>query len=235
MPRPRNVEAREETTKAIKAVARQQLGEKGTNGISLRGIARELGMTAPAIYNYFPRLDDLITALIIDAFNGHADAIDEAISEQSTPVNKLRAGLQAYRQWALKYPSDFQLIYGNPIPAYTAPSELTTPLASRPQAALFRCIAEEQENGNLVIPNEYKKAPASIVDFISTWIYDSHAEIRDIPNHMEIFYMMQVGWSRMHGIIMLEIHEHITPTIGDVETFYNNELDTYLHAINLLK
>ena len=78
MPRPRNIEAREETANEIKAIARQQLADNGTNGISLRGIARDLGITAPAIYNYFPKLEDLITALLVDAFTGHADAVDAA-------------------------------------------------------------------------------------------------------------------------------------------------------------
>lgn len=234
MPRPRDIEAREETATAIKAIASQQLAEKGTNGISLRGIARELGMTAPAIYNYFPKLDDLITALIIDAFNGHADAIDRVIADQTSPVTKLRAGLQMYRRWALDHPSDFQLIYGNPIPAYEAPSAITTPLASRPQEAFFRCILEAQDSGQWAIPDDYQDVPESIQAFVASWLYERNPEIRDEPNHMEIFYIMQVAWSRIHGIVILEIHDHITPTIGDTEAFFNKELDLYLQSIGLM-
>ena len=71
-PRPKRELGRERSTTIaqIKAVARQQMAEYGTAGLSLRGIGRAMGITAPAIYNYFPRLDDLITALIVDAFNG---------------------------------------------------------------------------------------------------------------------------------------------------------------------
>ena len=81
MPRPRNQDAREELSEAIKATARQQMAAQGTAGLSLRAIARDLGMTAPAIYHYFPRLEDLITALVVDAFNGLADAMETAAAQ----------------------------------------------------------------------------------------------------------------------------------------------------------
>ena len=98
----------------IKAVARQQMADHGTAGLSLRGIGREMGISAPAIYNYYPRLDDLITALIVDAFNALADAIEaaEAGTPGETCGQKILAMCLAYRQWAVEHPVDFQLIYG---------------------------------------------------------------------------------------------------------------------------
>lgn len=233
MPRPRNIEARAETATEIKAIARQQLADNGTNGISLRGIARELGMTAPAIYNYFPKLEELITALLVDAFTSHAEAIEAAIATQVQPAHALKAGMQAYRQWAIAQPADFRLIYGNPIPGYEAPKEITVPLASLPQEYFFRCILAAYEAGQLRIPAAYQDTPPSIVEHISGWLYERVPEIKNIAHHMELFIMMEVGWSRIHGIVMLEIHEHIGPTIGDVETFYNHEIDLYLKQIGM--
>jgi len=233
MPRPRNIEAREETATAIKAIARQQLADNGTNGISLRGIARELGMTAPAIYNYFPKLDDLITALLVDAFTSHADAVDAAIAEHDTPVAALKAAFHAYRNWAISYPSDFDLIYGNPIPGYEAPGKITVPLAARPQESFSRCIVAAQSAGLLSIPPEYQQVPDSIEAHIGTWLYERAPEIREIPNHMQILYMMIVGFSRIQGVIMLEIHGHIDSTIGDVDIFFSREVENYLQHIGL--
>ncbi len=233
MPRPRNIEAREETAEAIKAIARQQLADNGTNGISLRGIARELGMTAPAIYNYFPKLDDLITALLVDAFTSHADAVDSAIAEHDNPVDALKAGLHAYRNWALAHSSDFDLIYGNPIPGYEAPGEITVPLAARPQESFTRCIMEARAAGQLTIPPDYQQVPESIEAHVSTWLYQRLPEIREIPDHMQSLYMMIVGFSRVHGITMLEIHRHIDSTIGDVDTFFSREVENYLQHIGL--
>lgn len=233
MPRPRNIEAREETAKGIKAIARQQLADNGTNGISLRGIAREIGMTAPAIYNYFPKLDDLITALLVDAFTAHADVVDNAIAKHDNPLDALRAGLHIYRNWALQYPSDFELLYGNPIPGYEAPGEITVPLASRPQESFARCIMDAQGAGLLSIPPEYQQVPQSIQDHVGTWLYERSPEIKDVPNHMQILYMMIVGFSRIHGITMLEIHHHIDSTIGDVDTFFSREVENYLQNIGM--
>ena len=111
--RPKRAQARErgEMIARIKAAARQQMAEHGTAGLSLRGIARELGITAPAIYNYFPRLEDLITALIVDTFSALAEAMEaaEAAVPSDRPYDKIMALCLAYRQWAVEHPVDFQM------------------------------------------------------------------------------------------------------------------------------
>ncbi|MBZ0286445.1 MAG: WHG domain-containing protein, partial [Anaerolineae bacterium] len=133
MPRQRNAETYSETQAAIKAIARRHMAEQGTAAVGLRAIARDLDMTAPALYRYFPSLDDLITALIVDAYNANADAMAEADAAQPPTdyLARLLAALNAYRDWALAHPVDFQLIYGNPIPGYHAPAEITIPAARR--------------------------------------------------------------------------------------------------------
>jgi AcrR family transcriptional regulator len=120
---------RQDTREEIKAFARQQMAAEGTAALSLRAIARDMEMTAPALYRYFPSREDLITALIVDAFNALADALEaaDAAPTQQDYGSRLRAVLMAYRGWALEHPTDFQLIYGNPIPGYSAPRELTVP------------------------------------------------------------------------------------------------------------
>lgn len=231
MPRPRNLQAREETTQAIKVAARQQMATNGTAGISLRGIARELGMTAPALYNYFPRLDNLVTALIVDAFNGLADSVDEAVQSAEQPAQQLKLAMNAYRNWALAHPADFQLIYGNPIPNYEAPSEVTTPLAARPLETFYRCLAAAYQAGELSIPEAYIEVPPHITEHVGSFLWVSFPELREMP--MSIFYLTIVGWARMHGVVMLEIFEHIGPTIGDVDTFFNLEIDIFLKNLGL--
>jgi AcrR family transcriptional regulator len=231
MPRPRNLQAREETAEAIKAAARQQMAENGTAGISLRGIARELGMTAPALYNYFPRLDDLITALIIDAFNGLGDAVEEAVQSAEEPAQQLKLGMNAYRDWALAHPSDFQLIYGNPIPNYQAPADVTVPLAARPLQTMYHPLAAAYQAGDLLIPEAYAEVPHNIKEHVSNYLCPRFPELCEMP--MSIFYLIVVGWSKMHGVVMLEIFEHIGPTIGDVDTFFNQEIDIFLKSLGL--
>jgi AcrR family transcriptional regulator len=121
----------------IMSIAHKQMEEKGTAGLSLRAIARELGVTAPAIYNYFPRLEDLITALITNAFTDLAEAMEycREQNDEKPRIFQIKAMIYAYRQWAVDHPVDFQLIYGNPIPGYQAPFEVTGPLARRHDVA----------------------------------------------------------------------------------------------------
>lgn len=125
----------------------------GAPSLSLRAIARELGITAPAIYNYFPRRDDLVTALIIDAYNSFGDsqlAARDAV-QINDPVARLKATGLAYRMWALTYPQRYELIFGTPIPGYTAPFEQVFPSAARSLGALVSVMETYQ-----VDPDKYE-------------------------------------------------------------------------------
>jgi len=216
----------------IKAAARQQMAQHGTAGISLRGIARELGITAPAIYNYFPRLDDLITALIVDAFNALADAIEaaEAAVTSTTCGPKILASCLAYRAWAVAHPVDFQLIYGNPIPGYVAPAEVTVPLARRPFDGLFRLFLEAYQSGELVVPAEYEPVPASIAAHVATWLPTAGYDFPDA-----LLCLLMSGWARIHGMVMLELFEHLGPVVGDAAAFYRYEVEAFLQHLGMAK
>lgn len=229
MARPRKDSHKPTITAAdIKAAARRQMGERGTAGLALRGIARELGITAPAIYNYFPRLEDLITALIIDAFTALADAMGPA-GEQAVGVSaKLAASLRAYRAWGVAHPVDFQLIYGNPIPGYHAPGEITGPLAWRPFAGLFTLLEGAWQRGELAIPAAYTPVPPQVAAFLTE--FRQTAGLR-LPN--ELVCALASGWARIHGQVMLELFEHSQALIGDPAAFYELELRAFLRQLGL--
>lgn len=213
----------------IKAAARRQMAQHGTAGISLRGIARELGITAPAIYNYFPRLEDLLTALIVDAFNALADAIEaaEAAVQSATCGPKIMASCLAYREWAVAHPVDFQLIYGNPIPGYVAPAEVTVPLARRPFDGLFRLFLEAYQAGELVIPAEYDPIPASIRAHFADWLPKAGYDFPDA-----LLCLLMSGWARIHGMVMLELFEHLGPVVGDTEAFFRHEVEAFWRQLS---
>ncbi|HSN75696.1 MAG TPA: TetR/AcrR family transcriptional regulator [Anaerolineae bacterium] len=214
----------------IKAAARQQMAQRGTAGISLRGIGRELGITAPAIYNYFPRLDDLITALIVDAFNALADAIEaaEEATQSETCGPKVLAMCLAYRQWAVEHRVDFQLIYGNPIPGYEAPAEVTVPLARRPFDGLFRLFLQAYQTGELAIPTGYELVPASITAHFAEWLPKAGYDFPDA-----LLCLLMSGWARIHGMVMLELFEHLGPVVGDAAAFYDYEVTAFLHLLGI--
>ena len=215
---------------SIKAAAHHQMTEHGTAGLTLRGIARELGVTAPAIYNYFPRLDDLITALIIDAFTDLGQAMQSADSAvpAAPPADRALAQCLAYRTWAIAHPVDFQLIYGNPIPGYIAPADITIPLARRPFLGLFACFLEAHQAGELQIPAAYADVPAETHRAISAWKQFSGIQMPDA-----LLALLLSGWARIHGLVMLELFHHIQPLVGEGEAFYRYELEAFMRQLGL--
>jgi AcrR family transcriptional regulator len=214
----------------IKTAARQQMALHGTAGISLRGIARELGITAPAIYNYFPRLDNLLTALIVDAFTDLAEAMEAAedAAPSRRPADRIAVLCLAYRRWAVDHPLDFQLIYGNPIPGYEAPAEITIPLARRPFLRIFACFMEAHQAGELAIPAEYQAVPPAMVAHLAEWKRQSEIDMPD-----PLIGLLMSGWARIHGMVMLELFHHLQPLVGDAAVLYRYEIDALVQYLGM--
>lgn len=110
-------------TQEILAAAESQIAEQGPHALSLRAVARSLGMTVQALYHYFPNRDALITALITKAYDALADAVQAAAD--ATPadpaVPRMVMAAEGYRRWAIAHPELFQLLYGTPLRQYAAP------------------------------------------------------------------------------------------------------------------
>jgi AcrR family transcriptional regulator len=221
---------RVEMAEEIKTIAREQMSDRGTAGLSLRAIARQMDITAPAIYNYFPRLDDLITALIVDAFTDLAEAMERARTQNSSmsAVNQIEAVLLAYRHWAVDHPVDFQLIYGNPIPGYVAPAEVTGPLARRPFIGLFQLYAQALRAGEMVVPEEYLQVPESISSYLVLWREQSGIDLPDA-----LICLLMSGWARIHGLVMLELFQHLQPVVGDAGSLYQYEIQAFHQRLGL--
>ena len=123
----------EQTRQEIKQIARQQMAQQGTASLSLRGIAAEMGMSAPSLYNYYTNRDDLVTDLLVESYSHQAEALEQASAscQAQEVIPCLLTTVLAYRQWAVEHPQEFALIAGSPIPGYVAPVELTLPLGRR--------------------------------------------------------------------------------------------------------
>ena len=151
-PRTARERARAELTREIKEGARRQLAATGADGISLRAVARELGMASSALYRYFPSRDDLLTALIIDAYDAIGEAAEQAIADgkpdESWGRDRWLAACHAIRGWALAHPHEYALIYGSPVPGYRAP-EATIGPAARVPLAFAGVLAAATEAGEL--------------------------------------------------------------------------------------
>ena len=142
-----NVRARvrAEMIEEIKAVARHQLTIDGAN-LSLRAVARDIGMASSAVYRYFASRDELLTALIIDAYDAVGEAAERAAAEAASPLEKWVAAGHAVREWAVENRHEWALIYGSPVPGYSAPRDTVEP-ASRIMLLLGAVLAEAHRTG----------------------------------------------------------------------------------------
>ena len=206
---------------AIKETAWKQIAEFGAPALSLRAIARELKISAPAIYNYFPDRDALVTALVIDAFTSFGDSQLEA--RDSLPENDLlgrfRAIGVAYRNWAHTYPQRYQLLFGTPIPGYETPIEEVFPSSARSISALFSVVEAFRAAGKMKISSlpEVKKEYQHQFDL---W----RSQIGEV--HPDSHFVAMVIWARVHGIVSLEIQGNLPPFGKSGDELYLFEIES---------
>ena len=206
---------------AIKEMAWKQITESGAPALSLRAIARELKITAPAIYNYFPDRDALVTALIIDAFTSFGDWQLEA--RDSVPEDDLLGRMKAiglaYRAWAHAFPQRYQLIFGTPIPSYKGPLEKIFPSSARSLSALVSVVEGFRVAGKLKVDSFPKVRSDYKVSFEMWKSYGGDADILSLSLAMLI-------WSRVHGIVSLEIQGNLPPFGPKGDALYRYELES---------
>ncbi len=226
----RREKLRSSTIDEIKHYARLQMATEGSSNISLRAIARDMGMTVTALYRYFASYDDLITELIVDAFNALADHIDAAQAKQPADNHPARlwAAMWAYREFAVQHPHEFALIYGTPIPNYHAPRERTVPATTR-TFEVFASIVSDAINAGILKPLEQSPELSQAFETMLDQVRD---DFRFTLTPM-MLYVVGIGWTRMHGVIMLELFGHLQPVIGDVDGFYRHELTNLFASMGI--
>jgi AcrR family transcriptional regulator len=134
-------DTREKIEAQIIELGRRHLATEGAAGLSLRAVARDLGMVSSAVYRYVASRDDLLTLLLVDAYSELADAVDSAAAAAGGSWrDRLLAMAHAARAWAIDQPARWALLYGSPVPGYHAPRERTVGPGTRVVAALFDAI-----------------------------------------------------------------------------------------------
>jgi AcrR family transcriptional regulator len=219
---PRRERVRQATVEEIKAVARAQMAAEGTAGVTLRAIAREMGMTAPALYRYFGSRDDLVTALVTDAYNALADAMEAAV-EAVAPgrhTDRVRAAFGAFRAWGLAHPTEFALIFGSPIPGYVAP-ETTRPAGLRYTDLLGRLLAEAYADGALEPDRIGVRVPPELTRQVEAFQRRRGGPALPAP----VLAFGLGAWARLHGLVTLEVFGHLAPAVGDGGPLFEQELD----------
>ncbi|WP_399886260.1 TetR/AcrR family transcriptional regulator [Streptomyces sp. BBFR51] len=213
MPEPRTKTPREryrtQVQAEIKEHAWEQIAAAGASALSLNAIAKRMGMSGPALYRYFDGRDELITELIRDAYRSQADAF-RAAAETGADL----AGLaHALRAWALDDPQRYFLVFGTPVPGYRAPDDITEIAAETMAVIVDACAA---------LPSN---SPAGA--------FDTHLEAHrhwagDHPAPPAVLHRALSFWSRLHGVLSLELAGQFTGMGFDPALLFAAELDDLL-------
>jgi AcrR family transcriptional regulator len=212
--------ARLELLSEIKDLARAQLAEVGASGLSLRQIARDLDLVSSAIYRYYASRDELLTALIIDAFNGlgsTAEAADaDAKARNKSPRQRWSAVSNGCRAWALAHPAEYALIYGSPVPGYQAPNDTISP-ASRLSTVLIQLLADEHSHNPLTVNNE--PIPRALRGDLKRLLNDAGAALPEA-----VLVRGMTSWVQLLGLISFELFGHLNNVVSERDQFFDLQM-----------
>ncbi|MEU8265759.1 TetR/AcrR family transcriptional regulator [Sphaerisporangium sp. NPDC049002] len=192
---------RAELISEIKDVARRQLAVEGAAGLSLRAVARELGMVSSAIYRYFPSRDELLTALIIEAFDAVGTAVEQADAAcpRDRHLDRWMAACRAVRTWALAHPHEYALIHGSPVPGYVAPQDTAAP-AARDGIVMGAILRDAHVAGELSPMAGLPPAPASFAPDAARL---REALFVDLPD--DLILRALESWTYIYGVVSFEL------------------------------
>lgn len=214
--------ARAELTRAILASSRKQLAEVGPAALSVRAVARDLGMSSSATYRYFRSRDELLTALLIEAYDELGAAVesaDGATEDREDLLGRWRAVCHAVRDWARANPHDYALLYGSPVPGYAAP-EATVPAAARVPIVLLSLTHDAEKAGRRLGAMGVPVSPAEV---------EALAGIRALTDFTvsdERLVRSLLAWAALFGHVSLELFGHMHRGVLDYDTHFAQVVDT---------
>ncbi|GAQ50906.1 TetR/AcrR family transcriptional regulator [Streptomyces acidiscabies] len=219
--------ARAEVAQAIKEQARVHLATEGPGRLSLRAVARELGMVSSALYRYFPSRDELLTALIVDAYDAIGGAAESAYAQAagSSPWDAWHATCKAVRAWALAHPHEYALIYGSPVPGYDAPADTVAP-ASRVALVLLNVLEKAHAAGALAVAAQAADAEAVLSPDVRALLTE-----RSLPAGTVI--SAAAAWAQLFGLISFEVLGQFNQVIDDREALFTQGVTALARQVGL--
>lgn len=189
------------------------IAEKGAPALSLREVAREMGLVSSAIYRYFPTRDDLLTALIVDAYNDLGAFAERAAARvpNDEPRRRLHAAASAIRKWAKSNPNEYALLYGSPVPGYEAPPFTVEP-AARVALVLGSIVVDAWQRSNLRTEDD----ESAMKGVLETRALDE--VMPGVPEAVRALSLMV--WSQIFGCISFELFGHFVGTVRNANRFF---------------
>ena len=214
----------------IVRIGRTHLATEGAAALSLRAVARELGVVSSAVYRYVASRDELLTLLVVAGYDELGDAVDEALAavEESAYRERLIAIGLAVRAWAVRVPAMYALLFGSPVPGYRAPADRTTEPGTRVIRALVRVWAQAYAAGALRLPG----GPP-----VSASLAGSFAAVRaelglDLPD--EALARGVLVWAALFGCVGFEVFGQYGPdTFGDPAALFEHHLQVLADTVGL--
>ena len=229
MTQTRRERLRLETTEEIKATAWKQIGEQGAASLSLRAIAREMGMTAPGLYRYYKDRDALVTALLMDAFSSFTTSLETGrdLCDVKNHAGRFRSMCWAYFRWAAENPQRYMLLFGTPIQGYLFADELG-PVAQRSFLVLQGVIGEAFVAGKIKGEVAALKLPTRL-----KVQYEALGKF-GMPYTGAVTQLALSAWSMIHGMTSLFLYNYLTGFLQDnVEVFVDLEIEKMSKALGL--
>lgn len=219
--------ARAELLADVSSVARRHLAASGAPGLSVRAIARDLGLASSALYRYYPSRDALLTQLIIESYDELGAAVEEAESacDRADPAGRYRTAAHAVRDWARANPNEYALIYGSPVPGYAAPEDTIDP-AGRVAAVLAAVLADvDPEQLALRTPDVLPAALRRQLELMSAAL-DADIDERTL-------LVGVTHWAQLFGMISFELFGTFTNTFDDADDVFAASIELGLVALGL--
>jgi AcrR family transcriptional regulator len=221
--------ARDTLTRTIVDAARDELAEHGAAGLSLRAVARRLGVVSSAVYRYIKSRDELLTVLIIEAYDAigsTAESADEAArSSGSDGIDRILAVARSVRDWARSRPQEFALVFGSPVPGYRAPESTVGPAARVPMV-LSAIVTDELRSGRLSPPTPaVTTVPLTTVEARAAVIGEVPGELTDLMERAIVL------WTVLVGTITFELFGHLDNVVTDRSAYYDAALRVVAQAM----
>jgi len=198
----------------------------GAAALSLRAVAREVGMVSSAVYRYFPSRDDLLTRLIIDGYDDLGAAAEEADDPAAAPRDRWLAVCRAVRGWAKAHPHEYALLYGSPVPGYEAPKD-TVPAASRVGVVLGRILGDAARSGAL--PDATGERDRWLIsDDAVAVLGGEHPSLDETVRARAL-----LAWSSLYGTISFELFGHFVGSVEDGDRFFDRAMGDLAGLIGL--
>jgi AcrR family transcriptional regulator len=196
--------------------------------LSLRAVARELGMVSSAVYRYFRSRDELLTALIIDAYDAVGEAAEHALeaAADAGPLARWTAVCRAVRTWALANPHEYALLYGSPVPGYSAPRTTIAP-ASRVGLVLIAVVGDAHAGGALREPGE-PATPEAV-------LRDAESLREQVGTHLPAPVLAEVvaAWAQLFGLVSFELFGQFNRVVEARDEFFDRAAARLAHELGL--